>query len=185
MIFFTSLAYESRAQETELKKDKPSMSEKGLAATEIILAVIGNGLKEPRKYLAQFAERDLIDWAFPESVVRTRQIWRSWNPTRSMSKTIETVDAERTSTLNVRDMSAWKSSMAGPEMFYIKDSRGLLFTVRIESPTGVLGQRNRERFLSIDEAIRRYFREGGHLVNAALPKPEAVLSETEMMNQSI
>jgi hypothetical protein len=163
-------------------KDKEPMSEKGLAATEIILAVIGNGLKEPRQFLAQFAERDLIDWAFPKSFLRTRQIWRTFTPLRSLRKTIEVVDTERLTALNICDLAAWKSNMAGPEVFYIEDSRGLLFMVRIEHPTGAfceLSERDKERFLNIEEAIRRYSREHGLLVNPPAIDELAVPAEAE------
>jgi hypothetical protein len=102
-----------------------------------------------------------------------------------MGKTIEVVDTERTTALNINDMAAWKSPMGGPEEFYFRASNGLLFTVKIEHPTGVLGQCDRERFLSIEEAIRRYSREHGHLVNAAaidelgVPTPGATPSEAD------
>jgi hypothetical protein len=92
------------------------------------------------------------------------------------------VDTERLTALNVHDIAAWKSNTSGPEEFYFRYTNGLLFTVRIESPTGVLSQlseRDRERFLSIDEAIRRYSREHGLLVNAAVPAAEAIPSEAQ------
>jgi hypothetical protein len=41
-----------------------------------------------------------------------------------------------------------------------------------------LSKRDKERFLSIEEAIRRYPREHGHLLGAG-PAPEATPSETE------
>jgi hypothetical protein len=171
---------QSSPQAPESGKDKPplTLSEKGLAAIEIILAVIGNGLKEPREFLAQFAERDLIDWAFPESVLRTRQILRSFSPTTSLRKTIEVVDTERLTALNVHDISAWKSNMGGAEQFYFRGPTRLLFTLSIESPINVLSElseRDRARFLDIDEAIRRYSREHGHLVNE--PDPEVGLEQ--------
>jgi hypothetical protein len=146
------------------------LSDKGLKAIEMILAVIGNGLRE---FLAGFSERDLIDWAFPESVTRTRQIFRSFDPTRSLRKTIEVVDTERTTALNVHDLAAWKGPKAGTEQFY---QIGLFFSVSITSAVALPAE-NRSRFLDIEEAIRRYSR-GAHggLINGSDAPREVEIS---------
>jgi hypothetical protein len=113
---------------------------------------------------------------------------RVWQPVRIGWQIIKQVDTERLRALNIDDMATWKSNMSGPEVFYIKCSRGLLFTVRIERPTGALcelSERDKERFLNIEEAIRRYSREHGLLVNPpaidelGVPAPEAIPSEPE------
>jgi hypothetical protein len=150
------------------------LSGKGLKAVEMILAVIG----EPRReFLAQFAERDLIDWAFPESVLRTRQIFRSFDPLQSLRKTIEVVDTERTTALNVHDLAAWKSNVAGTEQFYFKGYQiGLFFSVSIAGAVSLPAE-NRSRYLDIEGAIRRYSRgTHGGLINGSREPREVEIS---------
>jgi hypothetical protein len=162
-------------------KDKEPLSEDGIAAVQRLSAVLGKDMANPYEYFSKYSERDLVEWAFPESVLRTRQIRLSRTATESLHQTIQKVDTERMTALNIHDLAAWKSSTSGPEEFYIRVPSGLLFTLRIESPTGVLSEltkRDKERFLSIEEAIRRYPREHGHLLGAG-PAPEATPSETE------
>jgi hypothetical protein len=177
-----SAQVQSSSQAPAPDKDKEPLSEKGQKALKQLIAVLRNNIADPQEYFSKYSERDLIDWAKPESVLRTRQIRRCQNGIESLQQIIKKVDEKRTTALNIDDMAAWKSNMSGPEVFYIKDSRGLLFTVRIESPTGVpseLRERDKDRFLPIKEAIRRYSREHGHPVNAAAPEPEAIPSEAE------
>jgi hypothetical protein len=147
------------------------LSEKGQEALEQLTEILRDVIADPNQYFAKCSERDLVDWAEPESVLRTRQIWLRQTATVSLHQTIKKVDIKRTTALNIDDIATWKSHMSGPEEFYFTIPNGLLFTVKIESRTGVLGQRDTERFLDIDEAIRHYSREHGHLVNAAEPIP--------------
>lgn len=103
----------------------------------------------------------MIDWAFPESVARTRQIWQSYSPTQSLRKTIEQVNTERLTALNVHDLANWKSNMGGTEQFYFRGYQiGSFFSVSITSADS-LPRENWSRYLDIDEAIRRYSR-GAH-----------------------
>jgi hypothetical protein len=157
-------------------KDMEPLSEKRSEAIRQLNAILCDVIADPHQYFSNSSERDLVDWAFPESVLRTRQIWRSQSATESLHLTIKKVDTERLSALNVHDLAAWKSNMSGPEEFYFRGPRGLLFTLKIESPTGVLcelSERDKERFLSTEEAIRRYSREHGHLVNATVPAADS------------
>jgi hypothetical protein len=170
-------AAEPRHKEHE--KPKPPLSEEGLKALERLIDILG---VNQREFLLKFAERDLIDWAFPESVLRIRQIWRSKiaTVTRSLRETIKTVDAERLTALNVHDLAAWKSNVARTEEFCFRGYEiGSFFSVSITS-AAALPAENRTRFLDIDEAIRRYSREHGHLVNAAIPAAEAIPFEDEI-----
>jgi hypothetical protein len=171
----STLEAPERGKGRENENSESPLSDKGLKAIEIILAVIGNGFKESREFLAQFSERDLIDWAFPESVARTRQIWRSFSPLESLRKTIETVDTERKTALNVHDLAAWKSNVVGTEQFYFRGYQtGLFFSLSITSAVSLPAE-NRSRFLDIEEALRRYSRgTHGHLINGSSREPREV-----------
>jgi hypothetical protein len=163
----------------EQDKGKPLLSEKGAEALEQLITVLRNNIADRNQYFAKCSERDLLNWAFPESVLRTRQIRLSMTGIGSLHKIIQQVDIKRTTALNIDDIATWKSSSSGPEEFYFTIPNGLLFTVKIESRTGALGQRDTVRFLDIDEAIRRYSREHGHLVNAPAAEADTDLSFEE------
>lgn len=177
---------QSTSQAREPDKDKEPLRDKRSEVIRQLGAVLA--IADPDQFFSKYSERDLIKWAEPESVLRTRQILRRLNGITSLSQIIKQVDTERLTALNIDDMATWKSNMSGPEVFYIKGPRGLLFTARIKRPTGAsceLSERDKERFLKIEEAIRRYSREHGRLVNPpaidelGVPAPEAVPSEAE------
>jgi hypothetical protein len=165
----------STPQAPEPDNDKPELSEKGQEALKRLIDILG---ENQREYLSKFSERDLFNWAFPESVLRTRQIWQSHiaTVTRSLTETIKAVDAQRLAALNVHDIATWKTSVVGAEKFCFRAyAEGLFFDVSITNAV-FLPPENRDRFLDIEEAIRRYSREHGHLVNA----PEPIPSEAEV-----
>lgn len=102
-------------------------------------------------------------------------------PLTSLRQTIQNVDSERLTTLNIDDLETWKSPQAGPEEFCFRGPRGLLFSLRIQYPTNDPEGRERSRFLSIQEAIARYSREGGRLVNSTLPEPATAPPQADIV----
>jgi hypothetical protein len=144
-------------QVPEPDKDKPQLSEDGIKALEQLTEILG---ENHREYLSKFSERDLFNWAKPKSVLRTRQIWQSHIATvtrRSLTQTIKAVDAERLTALNVRDISAWKSNVAGTDEFSFRAyDIGLFFDVSITSAV-FLPPENRDRFLQERLGVCRQF----------------------------
>ena len=114
----------------------------------------------------------------------TALAWQKHSPTTSLRKTIQPVATQRLTALNVHDLAARKSNAARPEVFYFKGYQiGLFFSVSITSAISLPAE-NRSRFLEIEEAIWRYSREHGHLVNASKIEESAVLAPETMRSEA-
>ncbi len=178
----------ARRRERE-KSEKPPPRKEALEAIEQIIAVIGEdsyrdvlrGRPTRDLLLEDFNERDLIDWAFPVSELRTRQIWKQLpSYLRDLRATIKWVDKHRVTALNIFDIATWKGPMAGSEEFRFK-SGGVLFTISIEK--ALTAKYDRAHFPPIEKAIQDYEQRDKSALLVKAVKDAAFADDDELKRQ--